>query len=100
MWAPTAEDVTVNLYESGTPETEDLIEQLNMEKDVNGHRYIERISEIVKADNNVGYEIRDILKYTDKGYAISGNLSKNVRNDIIKHLDREDRDKFDERFNI
>ena len=73
---------------------------IHMEKDVNGHRYIERISEIVKADNNVGYEIRDILKYTDKGYAISGNLSKNVRNDIIKHLDREDRDKFDERFNI
>lgn len=36
VWAPTAEAVKVNLYESGTPETEDLIEQLEMIKDVNG----------------------------------------------------------------
>lgn len=73
---------------------------IHMEKDVNGHRYIERISEIVKADNNVGYEICDILRYTDKGYAITGNFSENVRKDIVKHLNKEDRDKFDEWFNI
>lgn len=36
VWAPTAEDVTVKLYESGTPETEDLIEQIKMVKDANG----------------------------------------------------------------
>lgn len=36
VWAPTAEGVKVNLYESGTPETKDLIEQVEMQKDVNG----------------------------------------------------------------
>lgn len=73
---------------------------IHMEKDVNGHRYIERISEIVKADNTVGYEIRDILRYTDEGYVIEGKLSESVKKDIIKHLSKEDRDKFNERFNI
>ena len=36
VWAPTAEAVKVNLYESGTEGTEDLIEQLTMQPDVNG----------------------------------------------------------------
>lgn len=36
VWAPTAEVVKVNLYESGTAGTDDLIEQLEMQKDVNG----------------------------------------------------------------
>lgn len=36
VWAPTAETVKVNLYESGTEGTNDLIEQLEMTKDVNG----------------------------------------------------------------
>ena len=36
VWAPTAEAVKVNLYESGTEGTEDLIEQLEMTLDVNG----------------------------------------------------------------
>ena len=36
LWAPTAEDVTVNLYERGTAGTEDLKAQLEMVPDVNG----------------------------------------------------------------
>lgn len=36
VWAPTATSVKVNLYESGTKGTEDLIEQLEMTADVNG----------------------------------------------------------------
>ena len=36
VWAPTADAVRVNLYESGTEGTEDLIEQLTMTPDVNG----------------------------------------------------------------
>ena len=36
LWAPTAASVKVNLYESGTAGTEDLIEQLDMAPDVNG----------------------------------------------------------------
>ena len=36
VWAPTADAVKVNLYESGTPDTDDLVEQIAMEQDVNG----------------------------------------------------------------
>lgn len=36
LWAPTAGDVSVNLYESGTEGTDDLIEKLPMTADVNG----------------------------------------------------------------
>lgn len=36
VWAPTADSVKVNLYKSGTEETDDLIEQLDMQSDVNG----------------------------------------------------------------
>lgn len=36
VWAPTAESVKVNLYASGTKGTDDLLEQLEMQADVNG----------------------------------------------------------------
>ncbi len=36
VWAPTADEVSVNLYESGTDNTDDRIEQLPMKADENG----------------------------------------------------------------
>ena len=36
VWAPTAEQVTLRLYEGGTPEVNDLIEEVAMERDVFG----------------------------------------------------------------
>ena len=36
VWAPTADTVTLNLYGSGTPGTDDLVEHLPMTADVNG----------------------------------------------------------------
>ena len=36
LWAPTAEEVQINLYESGTAGTEDLLEKIDMTADVNG----------------------------------------------------------------
>jgi len=36
VWAPTATAVTVNLYESGTAGTEDLVSQIEMTPDING----------------------------------------------------------------
>ena len=36
VWAPTADAVTVNLYQCGTPGTDDLIDQVTMTADVNG----------------------------------------------------------------
>lgn len=36
LWAPTATAVSINLYESGTEGTDDLLEEVPMERDVNG----------------------------------------------------------------
>lgn len=36
LWAPTATAVNVKLYQSGTPDTDDLIESVPMTQDVNG----------------------------------------------------------------
>lgn len=36
LWAPTAEEVVVCLYRSGTPHADDLLRQISMTSDVNG----------------------------------------------------------------
>ena len=36
VWSPTAEQVLLNLYQSGNPECEDLIEQIPMKRNVKG----------------------------------------------------------------
>lgn len=46
LWAPTAEEVTVNLYRSGTPGTDDLLGQLHMKPDVNGTWVAERVGDL------------------------------------------------------
>jgi len=46
VWAPTAEEVTVNLYRSGTHDTDDLIGQLHMHPDQNGTWIAERVGDL------------------------------------------------------
>ncbi len=46
VWAPTAEEVIVNLYRSGTAHTDDLLEQLHMQPDVNGTWVAERAGDL------------------------------------------------------
>ena len=61
VWAPTAEEVTVNLYRSGTPGTDDLIAQLRMHPDKKGTWTAERFGNLngiyytylVKTDGHV-----------------------------------------------
>ena len=36
LWAPTAQDVTINLYRTGNPDADDLLCQTHMQPDVNG----------------------------------------------------------------
>lgn len=47
VWAPTAEEVTVNLYRSGNPDSEDLIGQLHMQPDVKGTWVAERVGNLM-----------------------------------------------------
>jgi len=46
LWAPTAIGVKVNLYKSGTPGTEDRLEQLKMTLDVNGTWVAEKAGDL------------------------------------------------------
>lgn len=73
---------------------------IHVEKDIYGHRYIERISEIVKMDDEKGYKIQDIVRYTEKGYILVGNFSKEVSEDMQKHMSKKDREEFNDKYNI
>jgi len=46
LWAPTAEEVTVNLYRSGNPGADDLIGQLHMHPDTKGTWTAERMGDL------------------------------------------------------
>ncbi len=46
LWAPTAQEVTINLYRSGTAGTDDLLGQLTMYPDVNGTWTAERVGNL------------------------------------------------------
>ena len=73
---------------------------IHIEKDIYGHRYIERISEIVKNESDIGYEIRDIVRFTEKGYVFVNSFSKGVARDMCKHFNEEDREVFNDKYNI
>ena len=46
LWAPTADDVTVNLYRTGNPDADDLIAQIHMKQDVKGTWLAERVGNL------------------------------------------------------
>ena len=46
LWAPTAEEVTINLYRSGTPDADDLLAQIHMQADENGTWVAERVGDL------------------------------------------------------
>ena len=46
LWAPTAEEVTINLYRSGTPDTDDLLTQLHMSPAEKGTWVAERMGDL------------------------------------------------------
>ena len=71
---------------------------IHVEKDIYGHRYIERISEIVQDESEQGYIIRDIVRYTGDGYELTGEFSKNVAEDMMKHMSRADREVFNAKY--
>lgn len=61
VWAPTADSVKVNLYKSGTEETDDLIEQLDMQSDVNGTWVAEKDGDL----NGVYYTYTVLINGTE-----------------------------------
>lgn len=68
---------------------------IHMEKDIYGHRYIERISEIVQKGE--GYSIVNIVEYTKEGYIIMNPFSEETVREIKKHLTEEEMGEFVEK---
>ena len=77
---------------------------VHLEKDLDGHRYIERISEIVPrekaADGGKLYDVNNLVEYRDGAYVKCGDFSVNVRNDMEKHLTAAEREEFYEIFPV
>ena len=78
VWAPTADKVWVNLYASGTPGTDDLLEQVEMTPDVNGTWVA-----AVEGDRNGVYytyvvEVEGMLYLDCTGHALYGRLGRVV----------------------
>jgi len=77
---------------------------VHLEKDLYGHRYIERISEIVPrekaADGGKLYDVNNLVEYRDGAYVKCGDFSVNVRNDMEKHLTAAEREEFYEIFPV
>jgi pilus assembly protein CpaF len=71
---------------------------IHMEKDIYGHRYIERVTEIVPKDN--GYELVNIVEFNNGKYVRKCGFSEKTFNDILKHLTEEEGVEFLERFCI
>lgn len=74
---------------------------IHMVKDRNGHRYIERITQIIPNDNindenltSGMFETRDIIKYDNGVYRIAHGLSKSVINKICSVLTSQEKEDF------
>ena len=59
---------------------------IHMEKDRKGHRYIDRISEIVIDVDNQLYEVRDVVRFDGSKYVVVNGFSKAIAKDMEKHL--------------
>ena len=46
LWAPTAEEVTINLYRTGDKHNHDLLAQIHMQPDINGTWVAERVGDL------------------------------------------------------
>ena len=59
---------------------------IHMEKDRKGHRYIERISEIVATGDTELYEVRDVIRFEGNKYVLVDGFSQTIVRDMVKHL--------------
>lgn len=68
---------------------------VHMHKAQDGHRYIERISEVIPCHEGRGYEIRNLLVYNNGTYEIQSPLSRLAIEDIKRMLSKEERNAFE-----
>lgn len=68
---------------------------IHLDKSIDGHRYIERITEIIQDSDNTGeYLLKDIVVFENNRYVLKNIFSKEVSNLIYKQLENRDKEKF------
>lgn len=67
---------------------------IHMGKTVEGHRYIERITEIVPCQGRELYKLKDILIYRDGSYMLVDKISSNAKNQIFRFLTETEKKEF------
>ena len=65
---------------------------IHLEKDMEGHRYVERISEICPEKD--GYRIEELVRYEEGEYVFCHPLSLETCKEMEKHMTKEDRREF------
>jgi len=64
---------------------------VHMHKATDGHRYIERISEVIPTDDDRCYEVKDLLVYDKGRYELRESLSESAVSDILKRLNEKEK---------
>ena len=77
VWAPTAAKVSVNLYESGDPKQDDLLETIPMTSDVSGTWIIEKEGDLNGIYYTYSVTIGDETKEAVDPYAKSAGVNGN-----------------------
>lgn len=71
---------------------------VHLEKDLYGHRYIERISEIIPRDKSETggrlFDVNNLVEFQNGTYVKCGDFSMEVRKDIEKHLTAAEKEEF------
>lgn len=63
---------------------------IHLERDSKGHRYIERISEIVALPESDIYKVREVVRFDGKKYVIAEGFSVMIAKEMSKHLTDEE----------
>lgn len=73
---------------------------IHLEKDISGHRYVERVSEIVPRDDEKGYEVVDIVCFEDNQYVFKNMFSEETAREMAKRMTAEDKEVFCEKYHL
>lgn len=96
--------LTCNIFNNEKVALEQVVEAINfdihLEKDISGHRYIERITEIIPEETEKGYTLRDIVKFIDGKYVLDSSFSVKSIMEMSKYFDDKMKEEFCEKYCI
>lgn len=67
---------------------------MHLEKDLTGHRYVERVTEIVPGEEMGEYTIQDIVVWRDGAYYLVNPISEKTVASMIKHMTAGEKEEF------